>query len=176
MRIVAGTARGRKLQIPTYSEIRPTKDRVREAIFNSLQSHGLIENHSYLDLFAGTGSLGLEALSRGARSVVFVDSSQLAIECVTENINTLDFENRAEIRYQDAMSYLKQQNKFDVAILDPPYKFDAWESLLSEICAGSIVIETSQTITLGDSWRVLKEQSYGQSNVLIATNRQQKGS
>ena len=79
MRIVAGSARGRKLILPTNSGIRPTKDRVREAIFNSLHSYGLVEDRQFLDLFAGTGSLGLEALSRGASSVVFVDNNDLAI-------------------------------------------------------------------------------------------------
>ena len=168
MRIVAGTARGRKLIIPSNSEIRPTKDRVREAIFNSLHSYGLVEDLHYLDLFAGTGSLGLEALSRGANSVVFVANNELSVNTVTQNLQRLGFIGKAEIRRQDAMTYLKESREFDVAILDPPYEFKLWDQLLSQIKSKVVVIESSQNINLDESWVIIKEQSYGQSNVQIA--------
>ncbi|HJM99887.1 MAG TPA: 16S rRNA (guanine(966)-N(2))-methyltransferase RsmD [Acidimicrobiales bacterium] len=168
MRIVAGTARGRKLTVPSNSKIRPTKDRVREAIFNSLHSHGLVEDLRYLDLFAGTGSLGLEALSRGANSVVFVDNNELSINTITHNLQMLEFDSKAEVRHQDAVMYLKEKRDFDVAILDPPYEFGLWNQLLSQIKSKVVVIETSQIIALDASWSVIKEQNYGQSKVLIA--------
>ena len=168
MRIVAGTARGRKLTVPSNSKIRPTKDRVREAIFNSLHSYGLIEDLHYLDLFAGTGSLGLEALSRGANSVVFVDNNELSVNTITHNLEMLGFDNKAEVRYQDATMYLKEKKDFDVAILDPPYEFGLWNELLSQIKSKVVVIETSQKIAVNKSWDIIKEQNYGQSNVLIA--------
>ena len=168
MRIVAGTARGRKLTVPSNSKIRPTKDRVREAIFNSLHSYGLVEDLCYLDLFAGTGSLGLEALSRGANSVVFVDNNELSVNTITHNLQMLGFDSKAEVRHQDAVMYLKEARDFDVAILDPPYEFNLWDQLISQIKSKVVVIETSQKIALNEYWKIIKEQNYGQSNVLIA--------
>ena len=82
MRIVSGIAKGRKLLTPSLQDVRPSKDRVREAIFNSLTSFGLIEDRHFIDLFAGSGALGLEALSRGARKVTFVDNKKACIDVV----------------------------------------------------------------------------------------------
>tara|TARA_X000001036_G_scaffold11125_1_gene9769 strand:- start:4795 stop:5343 length:549 start_codon:yes stop_codon:yes gene_type:complete len=170
MRIVAGSARGRKLILPTNSGIRPTKDRVREAIFNSLHSYGLVEDRQFLDLFAGTGSLGLEALSRGASSVVFVDNNDLAIDAIKQNSKILNFIQDVEIRRQDAMAYLSETRHFDVALLDPPYNFEMWDELTSQINSSAVVVESSQKVSLGRSWAIIKEQSYGQTNVVIAVN------
>ena len=80
----------------------------------------------------------------------------------------LGFDNKAEVRYQDATMYLKEKKDFDVAILDPPYEFGLWNELLSQIKSKVVVIETSQKIAVNKSWDIIKEQNYGQSNVLIA--------
>ena len=90
MRVIAGVAKGRKLVAPIGDHIRPTMDRVKEAIFNSLHSYGLVNDKSFLDLFSGTGSLGIEALSRGANSVVFIDNHEEAIDCITVNVEKLN--------------------------------------------------------------------------------------
>ena len=89
MRIVAGAARGRRLVVPKGTDIRPTSDRVREAIFNSLHSAGLVVDRTFVDLFAGSGGLGLEALSRGAAHVTFVDTNPAALEAINTNGVTL---------------------------------------------------------------------------------------
>ena len=86
MRVIAGELKGRKLIRSDNDEIRPTKDRVKEAIFNSLHSYDSVVNKTFLDLFSGTGSLGIEALSRGAISVDFVDKHQQAVDCISSNL------------------------------------------------------------------------------------------
>ena len=80
----------------------------------------------------------------------------------------LGFDSKAEVRHQDAVMYLKEARDFDVAILDPPYEFDLWDQLISQIKSKVVVIETSQKIALNEHWNIIKEQNYGQSNVLIA--------
>ena len=92
MRIVSGIAKGRKILSPLAKDVRPTKDRVREAIFNSLTSFELIEGRHFVDLFAGSGALGIEALSRGAKKVTFVDHQKACVEVIRTNIENLNFE------------------------------------------------------------------------------------
>ena len=97
MRVISGSAKGRKLVVPSGDHVRPTKDRVKEAIFNSLHSYGLVENRSFLDLFSGTGSLGIEALSRGAKSAVFIDHHAEAIDCIILNVEKLNYGSTSKI-------------------------------------------------------------------------------
>jgi 16S rRNA (guanine(966)-N(2))-methyltransferase RsmD len=124
MRIISGTFRGRKLRTPLGDGIRPTGDKVKESIFNILQFD--IEGRRVLDLFAGTGQLGIEALSRGAASVTFVDSSQDAVNLVRENVGLLRLpdESVKKIFAGDAISYLQKDEKFDIILLDPPFASD----------------------------------------------------
>ena len=173
MRVISGTAKGRKLVVPSGNHIRPTKDRVKEAIFNSLHSYGLVENRSFLDLFSGTGSLGIEALSRGAKSVVFVDHHVEAIDCIILNVEKLNYGSTSKILKTDALSFLERDDYFDVALLDPPYKYEHWGTLLKRVNAHSIVIESSEPVTLESDWETIKNQKYGQTNLLIAS-RQRK--
>tara|TARA_B100000579_G_scaffold154162_1_gene125307 strand:- start:6621 stop:7139 length:519 start_codon:yes stop_codon:yes gene_type:complete len=171
MRVISGAAKGRKLVVPSGDQIRPTKDRVKEAIFNSLHSYGLVDNRSFLDLFSGTGSLGIEALSRGAKSVVFVDRYAEAIDCIMLNIEKLNYGSASKILKMDALSFLERNDYFDVALLDPPYKYEHWGTLLRRINAHSIVIESSEPITLESDWEIIKSQKYGQTNLLIALHQ-----
>jgi len=121
MRIVSGRARGRKLITPAGMDIRPTTDKVKEAMFSIIQFD--LQNKKVLDLFAGTGQLGLEAISRGAKSVCFVDSSKKALELVKSNINLTGFSNFCTLHLSDAFSFLSgNKEKFDIVILDPPYE------------------------------------------------------
>jgi 16S rRNA (guanine(966)-N(2))-methyltransferase RsmD len=114
MRVVAGRYGGRTLRAPRGTDVRPTADRVREALFSIL---GPVEGHSVLDLFAGTGALGIEALSRGASSCVFVD---LDTRPVQANLEALGID--AEVRRGGALSALRAGDQYDLVLLDPPYR------------------------------------------------------
>ncbi|MEC8334133.1 MAG: 16S rRNA (guanine(966)-N(2))-methyltransferase RsmD [Actinomycetota bacterium] len=171
MRVIAGVEKGRKLVAPSGDHIRPTKDRVKEAIFNSLHSYGLVNDKSFLDLFSGTGSLGIEALSRGANSVVFVDNNQEAIDCITLNVKKLNYGSVSKILKTDALNFLKKEEYFDIALIDPPYKYEHWSALLEHINAHSIVIESSEKVILESDWQIIKSQKYGQTNLLIASQQ-----
>ena len=171
MRVISGSAKGRKLVVPSGDHVRPTKDRVKEAIFNSLHSYGLVENRSFLDLFSGTGSLGIEALSRGAKSVVFIDHHAEAIDCIILNVEKLNYGSTSKILKTDALSFLERDDYFDVALLDPPYKYEHWGTLLKRVNAHSIVIESSEQVTLESDWEIIKSQKYGQTNLLIASRQ-----
>ena len=173
MRVISGSAKGRKLVVPSGDHVRPTKDRVKEAIFNSLHSYGLVESRSFLDLFSGTGSLGIEALSRGAKSAVFIDHHAEAIDCIILNVEELNYGSTSKILKTDALSFLERDDYFDVALLDPPYKYEHWGTLLKRVNAHSIVIESSEQVTLESDWEIIKSQKYGQTNLLIAS-RQRK--
>ena len=124
MRIIGGIAKGRRIFAPVGQDTRPTQDRVREAIFSILQ--GTVQGADVLDLFAGSGALGLEAVSRGARWAVSVDNAQEAMACIRRNIVKLDFEERMltmKCDWQRAVRKLRQmQVRFDLVFLDPPYR------------------------------------------------------
>ncbi|MGE4483590.1 MAG: 16S rRNA (guanine(966)-N(2))-methyltransferase RsmD [Oscillospiraceae bacterium] len=122
MRIITGTARGRKIKEPAGWDIRPTTDRVKEAVFNIIQFD--IEGRRVLDMFAGTGQLGIEALSRGAASAVFVDRDQTAVKLVRENLKSTELEANASVINGDGIEYLKRGGKFDLVFMDPPYDTD----------------------------------------------------
>ena len=120
MRIITGSRRGRKLKTLPGDAVRPTPDRVKEALFNILQFD--LEGRVFLDLFAGSGQIGLEALSRGAKRAVFVDSAKASCGVVLENIHTTGFENEAQVMNAEYASYLMRCTEtFDIAFLDPPY-------------------------------------------------------
>jgi 16S rRNA (guanine966-N2)-methyltransferase len=143
LRIVAGNWRSRLLEIADVPGLRPTSERVRETLFNWLAPR--IEGARCLDLFAGTGALGLEALSRGATSVVFVESSLRAVKVLEKNALTLDA-SAAEIHHGDALEYLKTAEpvSVDIVFLDPPFA----AGLLEEACK-SIDIENSGILAAG---------------------------
>ena len=120
MRIVAGSARGRKLFSLEGMDVRPTTDKVKESLFNIIQFE--VPGARVLDLFAGTGQLGLEALSRGAREAVFVDASKKSLATVKKNVALCGFSARAKLVGGDAMAYLaRAEGPFDLVFLDPPY-------------------------------------------------------
>lgn len=149
MRIISGKARGTKLNTLEGLETRPTLDRIKESLFNILQNQ--IYNATVLDLFAGSGALGLEMLSRGAKEAVLCDNSYKAIKIIEENVKKTHFENQTRILNNDfkkTLSALKNE-KFDIIFLDPPYesKFDIEalndiiiNDMLSE--EGTIILET----------------------------------
>ena len=117
MRVVSGTARGCKLQPVPGMNTRPTTDRVKENVFNLIQDH--VRGAEVLDLFAGTGQLGIEALSRGAKECVFIDSAKDSVRLVQENLRRCGL--AARVLQCDALGILKSGEKFDLIFLDPPY-------------------------------------------------------
>lgn len=134
MRVISGEARGRKLLEPKGMEIRPTTDKVKESVFNIVQFD--VEGRRVLDLFAGTGQLGIEALSRGAASAVFVDASPEAIALVRENLSRTGLGANAEIYQTDAIAFAGScGRKFDLAFLDPPYRKGLLQKALNALIA-----------------------------------------
>lgn len=120
MRVITGTAKGRRLETLSGSDVRPTPERVKEAVFSIIQFN--IEGRRFLDLFAGSGQMGIEALSRGAKEAVFVDSRRESIEIIKRNLNTTKLQDRAKVVSGDSLSYIQQScGAFDLAFLDPPY-------------------------------------------------------
>jgi 16S rRNA (guanine966-N2)-methyltransferase len=172
MRVVSGTARGRPLQAPPGRSTRPTSDRVREAVFNALGSLGAVEGASVLDLFAGSGALGIEALSRGAAQATFVDSDRRAVEVVRANLEATGLAGRATVVRGDALGHLAGAAPVDLALLDPPYAFDGWEALLAALPAVLVVAESDREIPVGERWEVLRARRYGGTVVTLLRRRE----
>jgi 16S rRNA (guanine966-N2)-methyltransferase len=171
MRVVAGELRGRRLQAPPGSTTRPTSDRVREATFNALESLGAIEDAAVLDLFAGTGALGIEALSRGAARATFVEHDRRVLAVLRANLAACGLgPDRATVVAGDAARSLASGaigGPFDLALLDPPYAFDGWDVLLGGIDADLVVCETGARLVPSEMWSVVREKSYGATVVTI---------
>ncbi len=150
--------------------VRPTSDRVREATFNALHSIGVLDGAVVLDLFCGSGALGIEALSRGAARAVFVDRHLPSIETTRANLASCGFGERARVVRGDALDHLRARPEpYDLALLDPPYEFDEWDDLLGRLDAAVVVIESDRPIELGSHWDVRRERRYGDTVVTIAS-------
>ncbi len=120
MRIITGTAKGKRLIAPDGRDVRPTPERVKEGLFSALQFD--IEGRRVLDLFAGSGQLGLEALSRGAEKATFVDSSDAAVKIINKNVEIAGFKDKARVARSDYAAFAAASNEtFDIVFLDPPY-------------------------------------------------------
>jgi 16S rRNA (guanine966-N2)-methyltransferase len=177
LRIVAGSAKGTRLAaVPAGT--RPVSDRAREGLFSSLG--GRVEEARVLDLFAGTGAMGIEALSRGAANALFVDSAPQAVAAIEQNLQRTKLAERATVRRQDVLRALRQQiGSFDLVLVDPPYRVpDAYlDAVLTEIAGqgaaapGAAVVLTrsdrSYTPVIPLNWPVERRLSYGDSAVLI---------
>ena len=134
MRVITGSARGRRLETLEGEDVRPTTDRVKEAVFSIIQFE--TEGRVFLDLFAGSGQMGIEALSRGADSAYFVDNSKKSVETVKRNLKTTKLEDRAKVFQMDYRSFLAANSKsFDIVFLDPPYKTGALQDSLELVTA-----------------------------------------
>ena len=153
MRVVSGSAKGRRLQAPKGTQTRPTSDRVREAIFNTLGSLGGVEGAAVADLFAGSGAMGIEALSRGAAHVTFVDHDRHAVATVVT---------------ADVLGWLPVGAAFDVVLIDPPYEFTGWPVLFERLTSGLVVAESDHPLDPGDRWEVVRSKQYGSTVVTVA--------
>ena len=176
MRIISGTAKGRTLKTPA-SITRPTMDRVRAAIFSMLGDR--VPNARVLDLFAGTGAMGIEALSRGADSVVFVDQDKKSTEVIRQNLELTKL--HGEIKQVDAISFLKyQQASFDLIFADPPYASNADSDWISKLLAtpellsvmneeALLILECEKTQLLPEISALEKiiDRTYGVTRVVI---------
>lgn len=147
---------------PEGTSTRPTTDRVREAIFNALGSAGMIEGALVADLFAGTGAIGIEALSRGAAHCTFVERDRAALRALEENIDTLGLGERTRVLRSDAGPAASTLD-VDIAFVDPPYDFDAWNELLAIIRAPFVVAEAGRSIDAVDGWEVIRSKRYGRT-------------
>ena len=168
---MAGTAKGRRLASPPTDATRPTPNRVREAVFNSLYSLGAIEGARVLDLFAGTGALGIEALSRGAAEAVFVEHDQAVAAVLRSNLEVTRLADRATVMIVDAdsaLGHLASGRRFDVALVDPPYAFDAWPELLSRVPAELVVAESDRPVDVGPHFAIHQHRRHGGTVVTFA--------
>ncbi|MEE8575197.1 MAG: 16S rRNA (guanine(966)-N(2))-methyltransferase RsmD [Thermodesulfobacteriota bacterium] len=141
MRVVGGSFKGRKLASFKRASIRPTSDKVREAVFNILGCDFPFK--CVLDLFAGTGAMGIEALSRGAEEVVFVDADPVALATIKKNIETVGTEARTEVYKLDSLEAVKTLSRkgrsFDLIFMDPPYAVDIYDKLLGAVRTGELL-------------------------------------
>lgn len=165
MRVVGGSARGRRLQAPPGRTVRPTSDRAREAIFNSLTSLGGLQDKVVLDLFAGTGALGIEALSRGAKAATFVERDRAALHTIRTNLETLGF--TGTVVAGDALTHAGRAGAVDVAFVDPPYSFDQWGELLTRLDARLAVLESDRPVAVPEAWEVLRLKRFGGTVVTL---------
>lgn len=176
MRVIAGIYRHRNLKYPENNpNIRPTKDRIREAFFSSL---GNIEGKVFLDLYAGSGAVGIEAISRGASKSYFVDNNLESIKYVKDNLYTLKIEN-AEVLIMDdvvALKHFVDKNiKFDIIFLDPPYEYGRYEEIIEYIYnnkllkeKGILAFESKHKVYLNENWYSnIREYHYGEITVTV---------
>lgn len=182
MRVIAGSARRLLLKTIEGMDTRPTTDRIKETLFNMMQNE--IYGCTFLDLYSGSGAIGIEALSRGAKKAVFVEHNREAVECIRENLRTTGLEERAVILYCDAgdalMRLSKQGDTFDIIFMDPPYdrlyEKDMLELLSrsSLIREGTLVIVEASSHTQPDylpklGFRLIREKQYKTNKHLFLT-------
>ncbi|MGL5695053.1 MAG: 16S rRNA (guanine(966)-N(2))-methyltransferase RsmD [Peptostreptococcaceae bacterium] len=177
MRVISGKARGLKLDTPKNQDVRPTTDRVKESLFNMINPY--IRESNILDLFAGTGSLGIECLSRGAKKCVFIDKSKDSIKIVNSNVKKARVENEStvlNVDFKEAVKRLSAKNeKFDVIFMDPPYYENMFIECLKSIDElnllvqdGIIVVEHDTKEKFDDSIGNLyksREKKYGNTTI-----------
>ena len=176
MRVISGSARGRRLKELQGMDTRPTTDKVKESLFNIIQFE--IEGRKVLDLFAGTGQLGIEALSRGAAHGTFVEARRDAIALVRDNLKTVGFDQMARVHQGDALSFLSScREKFDVIFLDPPYQTDLLDRCMEAIVLFDILNEHGIMVcesaadrilpSLPTEYQMSKEYRYGKIKLTI---------
>lgn len=171
MRVIAGLAKGSKLFSPEGMDVRPTLDRVKESVFSMLYPY--LRDANVLDLFAGSGSLGIEALSRGAKKCTFVDVSRKSCACVEKNLEKTKFADSAEVLTMSADSFLKRsKDKFDIVLMDPPYSMGIEDSAFENIsdCIHNdtiIMLETEIKPEFYDGFEIIRQAKYGRVYITL---------
>ena len=185
LRVISGSAGGLLLKSPKRHELRPTQDRIRQVIFSSLAE--LVPGARVLDLYAGTGSFGIEALSRGAARAVFIEQDREATDCIRANLKHCRLMG-GEVRQDDALKYLDRVNEtFDLIFADPPYDKQGGKlndhPLLARfpraLCAkGLIVWEhfAAQALTPEADWEVIRHRTYGETGLTFMRQKREKKS
>lgn len=171
--MVAGRARGLRLGVPPGEGTRPTSDRVREAVFNALESLDAVVDSKVLDAYAGSGALGIEALSQGAAHATFAETDAAARAQVVANLAHTGLEAEATVVGADG-SGLAARGPWDLVLLDPPYAFDDWPALLAAVATGLsadgvVVVESDREIALTPPLRGIRVRRYGGTVVTFAT-------
>jgi len=183
MRVIAGTFKARKIKSPTDKKIRPTSDRAKEMIFSTLSSilekqNKLIQEMITIDAFCGTGSLGIEAISRGAKKVIFIDNDENSLRLVLKNCEELEIFNKTLIKL-DFTKFTYKQESADLIFLDPPYGKFNLKNLIEKICMKRVlkingigIIETSKRFELNESnlFTIIKKKKVGDSIFYFFTN------
>lgn len=147
---------------------------MREATFNALTSLDAIDGVEVLDLFAGSGAMGIEALSRGAASATFVDDDGRALAAIRANVAAVGFDDRSEVVRSDVGRFLAgRARRVGLAVLDPPYSLadGAWASLLVALDADVAVLESDRELVIGEAWEILRVRRYGTTVVTLAASR-----
>lgn len=186
MRIISGTAKGIRLKTLEGDATRPTAERVKEAVFSMIQ--GDIEGRDVLDIFAGSGQMGLEAISRGASSAVLIDNSLDALRIIKENAAKTKLNDKCDIRKDEYLSYLKKNSgkKFDLIFIDPPYASGFYQPALKALLDGGFLKESTLIIcesgeenifdknrALEDAFKTVKKSRYGRTFITILTPREE---
>jgi len=176
VRVIGGSSRGRRLPARLPPGVRPTSDRVREAIFDILGSMGGVEGLLVADLYCGSGALGAEALSRGAAHVTFVDQDRAALAAVRTNLAAAGLaaspslsvpDRRTTLVRAELPGWLNRSRAFDLVLCDPPYQFSGWETLLASVSCEVGVLESSAPVPLPMGWSVTRERRYGGTLVTV---------
>ncbi len=177
MRITGGMARGQLLRVPSNLDIRPTTDRVREAVFSMLTALAITWRRC-LDLYAGTGALGIEALSRGMQWVDFVDKERRCCDIIEQNLEKIGFRSHARIYCSDVTKILGTlSEKYDCIFMDPPYADSSLQNVIEEVSDADIlkkgtvlVVSHSSRVRLADAYgrlSLIKAKNYGDSSISI---------
>lgn len=176
MRVITGTARGRRLETLEGEDVRPTTDRVKEAVFSIIQFE--TEGRRFLDLFAGSGQMGIEALSRGAKAAVFVDSAKKSVETVRRNLKATGLEHNAKVLQMDYLTFLSANGeRFDIAFLDPPYRTGVLQNALERVAemmsdTGVIIAENPMDEPLSEEYaNFVLDRQYRYGKIKISTFR-----
>ena len=175
MRVITGSARGRRLKTLEGESVRPTTDKVKESIFNIIQFD--VEGSCVLDMFCGCGQLGIEALSRGASSAVFVDISRASMAVTEENLETTGFRNVSKTVLSNSLEYLDRTSEiFDIAFLDPPYRAGIMEDAIERVRLhmadnGIIVCETASDEVLPESIEGFSSKRYKYGKIALTVYR-----
>ena len=163
MRVVAGEFGGRKLVAPPGDTTRPTTDRMREAVFNSLSSMGVLDDAVVADLYAGSGAMSVEALSRGAARCVFVERDRAALQALRDNIAALQIADRCTVVTSDVMAWVPAMRGVDLALIDPPYSFAAWPELLAKLEVAYALCEAAREVPAPEGWSTVRAKRYGRA-------------
>ena len=164
MRVIAGQLRGRTIEVPAKGT-RPTTDMVRGSIANSLVSLEAIDGARVADLYAGSGAMGIELLSRGAAHCTFVERSPDAVRVIRANVTKLGLTDRAKVLAGDSITLARTVGKVDVLLADPPYGFGGWDELLAAVDARRAVLEGEAPVEPPPGWALTKHKAHGRTHL-----------